>query len=182
MNIDLRTVASEGLADLRRDDVDIAVRQGIPPFGDGLPCTLLSPLDLHAVCSPAYADGIGPVKRVADFAGHALIQDSHSHWTALFERADVPPPSRILRFNQTALAMDAAVNGQGIALAPRLLVADDLEQGRLLSLWADGRPDDRGFYIVTADTADPTGSRRSVIEWIVSEVATGGSSAQYTPP
>ncbi len=169
-DIDLRTVATEELANFQNDGIDLSIRQGRPPFGEGLRGELLAPLNLCAVCSAAYADTAAAVQEIEDFAAHPLIQDSHGHWSALFERAGMALPRRTLQFNQTALAMDAAANSQGVALAPKLLVASDLEHGRLVQLWQDNLPDQSGFYVVCLDSPTPNRARDAVINWVLSEV------------
>ena len=169
-DIDVQTVASEELADFRTDGVDFSIRQGRPPFGEGLRVELLSPLDLCAVCSPGYADKAGPIATIEDFAAHPMIQDSHNHWAALFESAGTSARHRTMQFNQTALATDAAANGQGVALAPKLLVASELAQGRLVELWRDTRPDQSGFYVVCPDLPKPNRARDTVIDWVLSEI------------
>ena len=167
-DIEVQTVATEELADFQTDGVDFSIRQGNPPFGDGLHFELLAPLNLCAVCSPGYAEHSGPISTFEDFETHPLIQDSHNHWSSLFESAGIKSGHRIMRFNQTALAMDAAANGQGVALAPRLLVASELEQGRLVELWRDTRPDQSGFYVVHPN--NPNRARGIVVDWVLSEV------------
>lgn len=173
-DIDVQTVASEELADFQTDGVDFSIRQGRPPFGDGLHVELLAPLDLCAVCSPGYAADAAPIKGLEDCAAHPLIQDSHNHWAALFESVGLTVPHRTIRFNQTALAMDAAANGQGVALAPKLLVASELAQGKLVALWRDTRPDQSGFYIVCPDLPKPNRARDTVIDWVLAEVRRSG--------
>jgi LysR family glycine cleavage system transcriptional activator len=178
-DIDLQTVASEELAEFRSDGVEIAIRQGRPPFGDGLRVELLAPLNLCAVCSPDYAANASPIHRFEDFAAHPLIQDAHSHWDALLESAGLKAEHRIMQFNQTALAMDAAANGQGVALAPRLLLSAEFAQGKLVELWQDARADQRGFYVVCPISPGTNPARDRVIEWILSEA---GRSADPRDP
>lgn len=168
--IDLRTMASEGIADFRSDGVDLAIRQGRPPFADGFEADLLAPLDLRAVCSPAYAATSISTGRIEDFAAQPLIQDGHNLWDALFESAGIAAQGRLMHFNQTALAMDAAMNGQGVALAPRLLVEGDLARGTLVELWRDRRSDQGGYYIVCPKQSKPSVERKAVTDWIMSEV------------
>lgn len=169
-DIDVQTVASEGLAKFQTDGVEIAVRLGRPPFDEGLNAELLSPLDLIAVCNPDYANQCGPIHKVGEFANHALIQDGHHHWDTLLEAAGGAATHRITQFNQTALAMDAAANGQGIALAPRLLAGDDIAAGSLIDIWQDKQENDRGFYILYPDTPNPIPARDSVVAWLKSQV------------
>jgi LysR family glycine cleavage system transcriptional activator len=52
------------------------------------------------------------------------------------------------RFNQTALALDAALAGLGIALAPAVLVEGDLAAGRLVRLASDELTGEFAYYIV----------------------------------
>ena len=168
--IDIQTIASERLADFRADRVDIAIRQGFPPFGADLQLELLAPLDLCAVCSPGYAKQAGDIRRLEDFTPCRLIQDSHRHWQRLFDESTLPLRRKTMEFNQTTLAIDAAINGQGIALAPRLLVADDLARDKLVRLWRDRSPQQGGFYVVYPRTAKSKVSARSkVIKWLHAE-------------
>lgn len=146
--IEIQTLASVDLADFHRDGVDIAIRQTQPPFAEDLVAHVLAPQQLCAVCSPALAQSIGNIQGLQDLIGQRLIQDSHQHWQILLEQASIELPKRILQFNQTALAIDAAAMGQGIALAPKLLLETELTQGKLVIIWQDKRPEQPGFYIV----------------------------------
>ena len=161
ITLDLR--ASESLTDFRRDRVDLAIRQGQIAGGKGLVVDRLAPLDLCAIASPSIAAGLRPVG-VADFSGQRLIEDGHRHWTGLFEAAGAPAPVIALSFNQTALAIDAAMAGQGIALAPRLLVRDALEVGQLCDLWQIETPDE-GYHLLHPERPHP--ARDVVKAWLL---------------
>lgn len=169
-DVELRVLASERLADFRSDGIDLAVRQGQPPFGDGLETEMLAHLDLFAVCSPAYAKKIDPVDHVGDFTAHRLIQDGHNHWDRLLTQAGSAAPNQKLQFNQAALAMDAAANGQGIALVPRLLARADIAQGKLVALWRDEQADQHGYYIVSLRDKKPKAAKQNLIDWLLREV------------
>lgn len=169
-DVDLQTVASERLADFQSDGVDLAVRLGRPPFEKGMETTLLAPLNLCAICSPDYAETVASLERFEDFAELRLIQDSHAFWEALFDKTGTRSRHRMMQFNQTALAMDAAANGQGIALAPRLLLDDAISKGTLVSLWQDESADQSGYYIVHPVSRKANAARQAVADWILSEV------------
>lgn len=168
-DIEVQTVASEGLAGFKSDGIDIAIRQGRPPFGEGLCVELLAPLNLCAVCSPKFAHMVRPISSLEDFSAQPLIQDGHNLWDALFEEAGLEIDRRVVQFNQTALAMDAAANGQGIAIAPKLLVEAELARGRLVDIWQDLRPSSDGYYVICPEFEASTLANRTVIDWILLE-------------
>lgn len=169
-DIEIRTVASEGLASFASDDVDIAIRLGNPPFGEGLNAEFLSPLRLMAVCSPEYAATLSPVTGVKDMAGYRLIQDSHRHWDRLLGALNQKPQLRTMIFNQTALAMDAAVRSHGIAIAPALLVAEEVALGRLVRIWQEAQEAHNGFYVIYPKTQPPNAKARDqVVTWLMAE-------------
>ncbi|MEL7463229.1 MAG: LysR substrate-binding domain-containing protein [Pseudomonadota bacterium] len=165
-DIELQTVASEALSDFRQDGVDIAVRQGPPPSRKAaLTAMTLAQLDLVVVA----AKGATPAGRLADFAEAPLAVDGHDHWRALFAAAGIAHRGRATRFNQTALAIDAAANGLGYAIAPRLLVADEIANGRLAKVWRVPAASDHGFHLIHP-VAEETAARAAVVAWIVAEV------------
>jgi len=57
-------------------------------------------------------------------------------------------PTQTLRFNQTGLALDAAANSQGVALAPEVLARKDIAAGRLVELWRAEAAGAYGYYII----------------------------------
>ena len=169
-NIEVQAVAHEGLANFQSDGVDFAIRQGRPPFAAELHAELLSPLDLRAVCSPGYAKKVKQIAKLEDFTALQLIQDSHNLWDSLFEEIGLNAKGRMLQFNQTTLAMDAAANGQGIALAPRMLLIGEIEHGRLVDIWQDTRTNQGGYYIVYPNNISSRPARDAFIEWVLVEV------------
>ena len=169
-DIEVQTLASEGLANFQSDGIDIAIRQGLPKKEKGLHSELLAALNLCAVCSPDFLPQDRRSIQAKDFAGFPLIQDSHHHWDALLEQHGLKAKQRIIRFNQTALAMDAAANGQGITLAPRLLVGQELAKGSLIEIWRDGRTTANGFYLVYPEIRREPTARDALIHWLKSEI------------
>jgi LysR family glycine cleavage system transcriptional activator len=174
-DIEVQTIASEGLADFKSDGIDIAIRLGRPPFGEGLHVEMLAPLELCAVCSVGFVDEVSRPTRLEDFNEQPLIQDDHKLWDKLFEEAGIETHRRVIQFNQTALAMDAAANGQGIALAPRLLVDAELEQGRLVELWRDPGPSHGGYYVICPHARASNPANQTVINWILSQAGEFGA-------
>ncbi len=150
-DIVVKIQASEAISNFRADNVDMAVRQGEPPFGGDVIASFLCPLNLCAVCGAAYANRTFAIDET--LTDHCLIYDGHAHWDALSEAAGAGEPPQTLRFNQTALALDAAANGQGVALAPAILAQADIQNGRLVELWRSAETGPQGYYIVRPNAA-----------------------------
>lgn len=165
--IDLRILASERVADFQTDAVDIAIRNGRPPFGPGLKATLLFEQDTIAVASPAVA---ARLHTAADDL--TLLHDSHDLWPQFLDLAlpgPAPAARRNLRFNQTALAIDAALAGQGLALADRFLVADRIAEGRLIQVFAACLRTGVDFYVIHPRKPRRGSAVDTVRDWLVSQ-------------
>ncbi|NWN89953.1 LysR family transcriptional regulator [Marinobacter adhaerens] len=161
-DVELRTVATEALSDFDRDQVDIAVRLGRPPFSAGLEAKLLFRQELIAVASP-YLVGDSPRPLTAEeLRKLPILHDSHHHWPR-FLGADENLPGAV--FNQTALALDAALAGQGVALACRAFVAADLKAGRLVQVMEAATILDSDYFLVRKKSSFSSKAVEAVWEW-----------------
>lgn len=154
-DIDLRILASDRLSDFQTDAVDLAVRHARPPFGPGLAADLLFEQCLIAVASPLLVEKLGPPDAGANFSHYALLHDGHDAWPAFLDRCfpqGAPQPAKNFRFNQTSLALDAAIAGQGLALASRFFVETDIAAGRLVQVFPVEFRTGADFYLVTPRT------------------------------
>ncbi|WP_299823170.1 LysR substrate-binding domain-containing protein [uncultured Jannaschia sp.] len=150
-NIDLRITATERVSSFHADGIDLAVRQGRPPFGASLRADLLFPQEVIAVCSPNLVAQQNLPLDAAALTRMTLLHDTHDLWPKFIEAAygrEVEPP-RGLRFNQTTLTLDAALAGQGIALASRFLVQRDLIDGRFVQPVASALEGGLNFHLLT---------------------------------
>ncbi|WP_164659628.1 LysR substrate-binding domain-containing protein [Tropicibacter sp. Alg240-R139] len=164
-DLDVRVDARPGLSNFQSDGIDIAVRQGTPPFGPGLVAEPLFAASFIAVCSPSLSDLAVP----EDLKRHTLLHDSHGLWPLYLEQLGLSPGPRAISFNQTSLAIDAAVAGQGVALADAPLVADEIERGRLRQVFEAGLSADLGFYIVAPRRPRVPEPVKLMREWLLSE-------------
>ena len=131
--IDLRVGASLHHVDFAREDVDVAIRHSDGNL-PGLEVTRLCREELFPVCSPELAAS-GALRQPADLARHALLHlDNRQDWLKWLDAAGVTDVdlSRGPVLNQASMVIDAAVDGQGVALARTALAARDLLAGRLL--------------------------------------------------
>lgn len=106
------------------------------PDRPGLHYDLLFEALLFPVCTPAVAQsGLG-LRQPVDLVNHALVQvyTTANDWQLWLDAAGVPNlrGRAAPQFDSYLLAIEAALDGQGVALAPHFMVAEDLRIGRLV--------------------------------------------------
>lgn len=161
--VQLHTLATEEKADFSRDGVHLAIRQGRRPTLDGIKVEWLAPLNITAVAAPGLVPQGGGL---AEIAQRPLIEDGHGLWAGVLAGAGLAMPSGVLRFNQTALAVEAARAGQGVALAPRLLVAREIAEGMLEEVWQASPASEEGFYLLAPEIRRAPAGRSAVSDWL----------------
>ncbi|MBE7635312.1 LysR family transcriptional regulator [Sneathiella sp. P13V-1] len=165
-DISFQTIASETLADFEKDEIDIAIRIGRKPDVTNLNAVKLSDLNLRAAATPSYI-AASKTETLEEISHLNLLQDSHRYWEHVFEEDKIDPTGRVFDFNQTALAIDAAVNGQGVVLAPDLLISNDLAEGRLIEVCDIPHKVSQKYYILWPMNHPNANLVKRFVEWIM---------------
>ncbi|GAA4321603.1 transcriptional regulator GcvA [Pigmentiphaga soli] len=147
------------IATLRTHEYDVVIRR-TPDHGDS-PLQRVRFLDgtLLPVCSPDLVEGVR-IESPADLAGFTLIEarTSRSGWVEWFRRAGVQlgADAEIVSLEEMFFALQAALDGLGVALMPSALVADDIVAERLVVPWSPVPVGDRDYeYAVSPLGRDP---------------------------
>ena len=165
------------LADVSGGRVDVAVRYGRGDY-PGVRSERLLNADVTPVCAPGLLVGRQPLRKPADLAHHVLIhlrpsewEEPRPDWGAWLKARDLTDIDAQAgpRFDQTALAIEAAAHGQGVALAPYAFVADDLAAGRLVAPFADGALTTDFAYYVLIKRSGATTAARTFVAWLKEE-------------
>lgn len=171
--IELRVSASLQHIDFAREDVDVAIRHGDGSWPT-LHATRLCAETLFPVCSPALLRGRRALNAPAALRHHTLLHiNDRREWSRWAEEAGVHglDLSRGPILNQASMAIDAAVDGQGVALARTALAAWDLRSGRLVRPFGPELPVPYAYWIVgpkaTADLPKVVAFRT----WLLAEAA-----------
>ncbi|RYF07796.1 MAG: LysR family transcriptional regulator [Comamonadaceae bacterium] len=150
-DIDIRIDASDNMVDLETSDVDLALRYAMPGtvargserlFGE----------QLAVVASPWLLKSAPPIRTPADVAQFTVIEAGDAHraqhlewltWRRWFELNGQPKlqPKRWLYFNYAQQIVQAALAGQGLALARMPLIAEGLASGDLVEVLPGHRLD-----------------------------------------
>lgn len=171
--IDLRVLATERLSHFHTDAVDLAVRYGQPPFANGLNAELLMAPAVIAVASPGLLASAGWPGDFAALQRYVALHDAHNFWPqfcATVFPGHPPATAKTVRFNQTSLAIEAAIGGQGITLASQAFVSDELAAGRLVQVFPQQLRLDKAFYLVWPRKAQPPAALPIVMAWLKAQV------------
>lgn len=135
--IEIRIDGTDRRVDVARGDADVALRYG-PGGYEGVRVERLFGQANTPVCSPALLEGANPLRQPADLRRHTLLhvdwQSAEASWRMWLLAAGLEDidPTRGPRFSMESMAVQAALDGQGVALVGDLLVADHLAAGRLV--------------------------------------------------
>ncbi len=173
-DIEVWMSADMRLADVGGGRVDVAIRYGRGDYS-GVRSERLLSADVIPVCSPTL---LSRLKKPADLAHEVLIHLRPSEleeprpdwptWLAARKLTEIDAGSGP-RFDQTALAIEAAAHGQGVALAPYAFVAEDLASGRLAAPFADGALTTPLAYHVLTRRSGVSEPARAFVKWIKEE-------------
>lgn len=171
-NLDVQITTSHQTADFDREDVDACIHsESVPPAGPGF--RRLFGETLLPVCSPRLLKRGPRLSKPRDLAKHVLLCSLNRplDWPAWLAAAGVPDidGNAGLKFENAALAYQAAIDELGVMIAQRALVEDDLRAGRLVAPIALPVHTPGAYYLAYAPNR-PRPARLAVFEeWIVSQ-------------
>jgi LysR family transcriptional regulator, glycine cleavage system transcriptional activator len=134
---------------------------------------------IFPVCSPKLQGGRHPLRAIVDLRHHTLIHDStlpegsaFPSWAIWLEAAGAPgvDTTRGLRVNASMLAIQAAVDGHGVALGRSVLVEDDLATGRLIRPFSATLPLRYAYYVVYPKKLPKDSKVPMFRRWLLGEV------------
>lgn len=153
---DLRLDTSLKPVDFVAQRIDVGVRYGRGQW-PGLAAEKLMDEEVYPVCAPALL-ATATLQAPGDLRGQVLIHDQSvdtstgfASWQAWLRHAGVQgvPTDRGLRINNSAAVLQAAIDGQGVALARSVMAHDDLAAGRLVRLFPQVRLESAlAYYVV----------------------------------
>jgi LysR family glycine cleavage system transcriptional activator len=171
--IDLRVSATLHHVDFAREEVDMAVRHGDGNW-PGLDTVQLSSEQLFAVCSPKLLSGRRRLGKPADILKFPLIHlDSRTDWAKWLQAvgisdADVTHGPVL---NRASMVIDAAINGQGVALARTTLAAWDLINGRLVRPFPESLRISKTYWIICPKVTASLPKIVTFRDWLLAEAS-----------
>jgi len=171
--IDLRVSATLHHVDFAREEVDLAVRHGEGSW-PGLDTVRLSAEQLFAVCSPKLISGRRRLNKPADILNFPLLHlDSRADWTNWLQAAGLDGADVMHGpvLNRASMVIDAAINGQGIALARTTLAAWDIINGRLVRPFSESLRLSKTYWIVCPKATATVPKIVTFRDWLLAEAS-----------
>ena len=171
--IDLRVSATLHHVDFAREEVDMAVRHGDGNW-PGLDPVQLSAEYLFAICSPKLLSGRRKLDKPADILKFPLIHlDNRTDWTKWLRAVGVDEGDVTHGpvLNRASMVIDAAINGQGVALARTTLAAWDLIIGRLVRPFPDSLPLSKTYWIISPKATSSLPKIVTFRSWLLVEAS-----------
>lgn len=163
-------------ADFDRQLFDIGISNG--PFADDdLYIFKLFSTDMFPVCSPALVSASSPLDQPADLKHHLLLQipsikNELDDWTLWLSAAEVGIDKVRFGpvFDNYPLALQAALEGQGLVMARRPFAAADLANGRLIKPFNLSVNEPGSWFQVTKHKPEPGSAVYLFTEWLQQEI------------
>lgn len=177
-DVDVNCIATDRAVDLDAENVDIALRCTQLPV-DPDEGQYLFPECVVPACAPSLIDRGPPIRTPADLSAHTLLKNEEAvemifpwmAWETWFEHQHCPMPAArsALRFTNHDQVIQAAIAGQGVALARGGLAAELIADGRLAMPFGVGAPSPFAYYVVTSQAARQRPEVKAFVAWILVE-------------
>jgi LysR family transcriptional regulator, glycine cleavage system transcriptional activator len=166
-DVELQLVPTTRVLDLKRDQVELAVRHGKGVW-QGIDATFLLEEKALPVCAPGYLrpdedPAIG--LRRARLIVNARFPDEWEEWARA--RGLAPPAvNGAIELEGIEQALQVAESGHGIAMGRRPMVDDRLARGTLIAPFGAGDPTGAAYYLCRISDEPPTAVTRRVERWL----------------
>mgnify|MGYP000911888272 FL=1 len=135
------------------------------------------------VLAPALLDRIGPIAGPADFARATMLVHDYGvryaasqSWESWFAAVGEPMPldAATISVNFTYQALEAALRGQGVVLAPLIFARDYLARGELVAPIPVILASPHGYYLITNPATAAAEPVAAFSRWLIDEVRREG--------
>jgi LysR family glycine cleavage system transcriptional activator len=153
---------------LKSGEADIAIRYGKAIDWSGYQAVELLAGNLFPVCSPGYRRAAGGLSKPKDMLKAALLRLPGQPWRPWFSAAglDSVEPLTGPLYSDADLLLDAAVSGQGVALARSMLVGEHLSSGSLVMPFDISIPAPSSYFAVYRAESNQRAEVAALLDWL----------------
>lgn len=172
--IDLQIITTTRVIDLRREQMDLAIRHGKGAWPD-VEATFLLAETAMPVCAPDYLDPLPDEPSQVDFRSVRLIvngsfPDEWEEW-ARAHGLEPPPLTDLISLDAMEQVLQVAESGHGLAMGRRPVVDSWLERGRLVAPFGEAGPTGAAYYLCRLKESMPTAAGRRLERWLTERAA-----------
>jgi LysR family transcriptional regulator, glycine cleavage system transcriptional activator len=175
-DIDVNIAASHDMVDLVGGEADVAIRYGRGAW-PGLKALRFLAEEVFPVCSPNLLKNGRAILEPDDLVHHLLLHDEpdkrypYLDWPTWLRTAGATrvDSARGPTFSDSSMLLQAAIDGQGVALGRSVLVSDDLAAGRLVKPFALSFPANAAYWLVAPPEAWDRPKIKAFREWLLDE-------------
>jgi LysR family glycine cleavage system transcriptional activator len=167
-DMDIRIKAVDEISGSLTDDVDVAIYYGDGRW-PGVKSYQLHEEYLWPVCSPLLLNK-ADITEPADLFKQTLLHDeTRNAWKDWFQLVGLPQykGDNGPVFSHSSLALQAAVHGQGVALANNVLVKPEIDSGHLVRIFPQALQRNKAFYLVCRDNQAEIGKIATFRQWLL---------------
>jgi len=171
-DIDVRIKAQDHDENSLTDDVDVAIYYGKGQW-NGINADKLHTEYLIPVCSPLLLAQNNGLKNLEDLKNFTLLHDTaRNNWKDYIKSVGL----RDINVNQgpifshSSMVLQAAIHGQGIALAHSVLAQPDIESGRLVVPFTQALISERAYYLACRDSQIDSPKIKIFRQWLLNKV------------
>lgn len=175
-DIELRCITTDTDPDLARERIDLAITLGTGEFPQ-LQRWHFVDEEIFPVCSPAFLQGCGAMADVQALTRATLLHLEERYarprldwpgWLARFGVA-MDRSTKLFRFSDYSVLLQAAIEGQGVAMGWRHLVAPLIAQGLLVRPLPNSVTTEQPIYLVASRRGKLRPEAVHLRDWLIAE-------------
>lgn len=174
--IDLRIQTADRDLDLVAEGIPLGIRGGSREDWPDYELLTIAPEEIVAVAGPSYVARAGTPRTLAELARERLIHLEEpfrpaASWSEWFRSAGIAGAgaSRGLLINDYVLVIQAAMEGQGVALGWRHLTEGLISSGLLVRVSDHVMTTGKGFHVAWPKSRALSESARRVRDWLAAQ-------------
>lgn len=180
--IDIRVLASDQEIDFNDASIDVAIRCGMGDWPE-LECTPLFREEIYPICSPAYLRDHAPLDTPQDLLQADLLHIDRGgniwrnvDWSKWLKSQNVNGTARGrgLKFNTYPMIIQAALNGQGVALGWGYVTNGMVEDGLLVRPMEAVLHTPSNYFLVSPHRAGVSEVGDKFRAWLLAELGQAG--------
>ncbi|WP_198773091.1 LysR family transcriptional regulator [Serratia odorifera] len=159
---------SDRFVDPIAEGFDFAIRVGQLPDDSPFVAKRLGDYKMVIAASADYLSSHPAPQSMADLPAHRCLRNTLWNKRNAWRSGSLPlwPENTVFSCNDGHALRRAALAGAGLILQPQLLLADDIRQGRLISLLEHALPAPRPIHLLWRQDVRASAKHRSFIDWM----------------